>query len=1604
MSDRLLSLNTKPKQCLKRLFRSRFSRRLSACLLAFLILVPTILFLLRPPKASALWFDDNYAYRQKFTFTHNADITSPQRISFILNTQNLVSNGVMQSDCDDTRFTDLNGKVLRFKLTGTCNAGSTTYDVVFPTVINGTNVGYVYYGNPRALNASQDVGDIAALTPNGGNPSVLTRLNEEQAPSPALFLMLDEGYGATTHDASQNQNDGGVRGATWKTKEYCVVGNCLQFNGVSDTVIATNAATIDFDTGLATASAFEAWIRPNSTGENSVGQIFNKGTNTYMRLTNAANGRADLEASFDLTTDATVPVTQGIELNRWTHVAMTQNGTTIKVYINGVLKGTSANGAGSKPADTSDLLIGGPNQAHYKGFIDEFKIYPYERTQDQINTDAAGHISSIHGQSAAFGQDDSYLSDGLVGYWKMDDGVGNPCSAGVDKACDASGNGNTGTWTNGTASTSGKFNWATNYDGVNDYIYLANGSTTGLDSQNFTIAAWFKATSEGAGTARSIANIGTGGQIIEFYLDSTSGALGIYMPDLSATGFTTANGYKDGTWHQGIVTKNGTDVKLYVDGVLGATTTMPGTINYTSTQLDIGWDEFGSDYFKGNLDEIRYYNRPLSPSEVSRLYDWGPGPVSWWKLDERTGTQAFDSSGNANTGTLIDGPTWASGKFGQALQFDGVNDRVHVPEQKSLTYTGGNMTLAGWFYSNPEEGSTGAYLFSKPFNDSGEYNYMLEYNRLNACAGVDQLKFIIMLTNGSGCGQFTLAVDGVSKGMWHHVVVTLAADKTVNIYVDGVLKASGTHSINTWTPVFADQNHSLVFGSVYDYGVGAGDLSDSTLNGFLDDMRIYNYALTPKQVVSVMNGGHPAVGSPVGSALGHWKFDEGYGTTANNSGSNDTSLNGTLSGTGLPLWKNEGKFGKALYLNGSSAYVDMGNPSAAQITSDLSLSSWVYLSSNTANQDIISKRGLSGQWGYRLWVDSTGTPKIDVSSTGNGMATASASQTLSKNQWHHLLGTYSGSQSAITIYVDGLQKGQTTSGVPLSLQNSTANLNIGREAGAVTSNYLNGSLDEVKLYNYALSSDEVKVEYNQGKTMVLGSLATDPDGTTASNSAARAYCPPGDTDTCNPPVGHWTLDERTGTTANDISGNGNTGTITNGPQWVNGKVGQALEFDGRGKRYVNLGNSTSLHLDQSKSITVEAWVYLNSFQDTFGGGRIVHYDDCDGSDGDEACTRSIYVLYQYSTGNGGHHFAFEFGNSADAGYMGLTDPAVPNLKQWYHVVGVRDVSADKVYLYVNDILVASGTDTTSGTWETTGQYAMIGSYENSSINPACECIDGRVDDVRIYNYARTPAQIAWDYNRGGPVGWWKFDECTGTTAYDASGQGNNGTITIGATTPQTTPGNCVTSDSAAAWYNGKDGKYNSSLNFDGVDDSAQIADNTALRLPNSRTLSAWINLNSLPSAGNYYGIVGKESGGAGGENYLFLVDNGVFGSGIGFDDIFNTTPSGIANIARSTNINIQTGRWYHLVGIYNSATLVQTLYVDASVAATNTNSTGEPPDSNAVGFLSIGQDPCCAGTDDWFDGQIDDVRLYNYPLNQTQIKTLYNENSAIRFGPLTGSP
>src|SRR5690606_37967964 len=125
--------------------------------------------------------------------------------------------------------------------------------------------------------------------------------------------------------------------------------------------------------------------------------------------------------------------------------------------------------------------------------------------------------------------------------------------------------------------------------------------------------------------------------------------------------------------------------------------------------------------------------------------------------------------------------------------------------------------------------------------------------------------------------------------------------------------------------------------------------------------------------------------------------------------------------------------------------------------------------------------------------------------------------------------------------------------------------------------------------------------------------------------------------------------------------------------------------------------------------------------------------------------------------------------------------------KWYFLTGTYDGTVSRIYV--------------NGAMENSAEYTMT---QNSSPlfigdhNDRGRGMNGVIDDVKIYNYARTPAQIAYDYNRGAPVAWYRFDECEGTTIKEHSGNGNNGTLNIGSLGSQSSLGTCADGSSASA--------------------------------------------------------------------------------------------------------------------------------------------------------------------------------------------------------------
>ena len=176
----------------------------------------------------------------------------------------------------------------------------------------------------------------------------------------------------------------------------------------------------------------------------------------------------------------------------------------------------------------------------------------------------------------------------------------------------------------------------------------------------------------------------------------------------------------------------------------------------------------------------------------------------------------------------------------------------------------------------------------------------------------------------------------------------------------------------------------------------------------------------------------------------------------------------------------------SLAFDGVDDYVSMGNPTSLQITGELTLSCWVKISGSTgSNQGFIYKDAAGAGRSYKLQLQgSTNLANFTIFNGGTAFHTYSTS-TINDGNWHHIVAVYTPSTSVV-VYVDGVAETTNTSSVPASIDNDPVPFELGRRADGVF--YLQGSLDEVAVFNTALTSGNVTSIYNSGVPNDLTSL------------------------------------------------------------------------------------------------------------------------------------------------------------------------------------------------------------------------------------------------------------------------------------------------------------------------------------------------------------------------------------------------------------------------------------------------------------------------------------------------------------------------------------
>ena len=237
--------------------------------------------------------------------------------------------------------------------------------------------------------------------------------------------------------------------------------------------------------------------------------------------------------------------------------------------------------------------------------------------------------------------------------------------------------------------------------------------------------------------------------------------------------------------------------------------------------------------------------------------------------------------------------------------------------------------------------------------------------------------------------------------------------------------------------------------------------------------------------ISLMFAGISSAEIDMGTCVGLWLFDEGTGEIAGDS--SGTGNDGAIKNG--PKWV-EGKFGRALEFDGADDVVEIEEPKKLDLTAAVTVSMLLKAPDDDKRSFVLSKNDNKG--GFRLEVKPTLYWCVE-----KGDALKSVKSTLPKEVWVHVVGTYDG--KVLTLYLDGVNAGSVD--VVDGLANVDKSLVIGahRSSGDLP---LNGSIDEVAIFNVALGEADIQAIADKGLAAALGTAAVEAGGKLSTSWAA----------------------------------------------------------------------------------------------------------------------------------------------------------------------------------------------------------------------------------------------------------------------------------------------------------------------------------------------------------------------------------------------------------------------------------------------------------------------------------------------------------------------
>ncbi|MCH2170734.1 hypothetical protein MK489_08105 [Myxococcota bacterium] len=496
----------------------------------------------------------------------------------------------------------------------------------------------------------------------------------------------------------------------------------------------------------------------------------------------------------------------------------------------------------------------------------------------------------------------------------------------------------------------------------------------------------------------------------------------------------------------------------------------------------------------------RFAKATLAFLMLSWIASGGAGAdlVGSWALEEGQGADVLDTSGWEHHGVLSrdpgNGVAWSHGQLGGALEFDGRGTHVRVSDATRL------------------ESSHAVTLVARIRPRSKATQYLVKKARIRRSDGYE----LALSSNGRVFVRFNQASRGntykvVSKARYPtdgetplHIAATFDGDE-IRLYLDGELdqveEASGL--------AIEENSEPLTIGAEAE-GVGAYD-------GFVEEVRIYDEALTAERIVALYGDqSHeqdedpedesnvapidpPVVSRP--RSVGHWGFDHLSGTEVEDTSGMEG--HGVVSGV---IRREEGPVGDAVVMPDADAMVTIPSASPLDLSQGLSLAAWVR-PERKATQYILRKTQSSRDDGYELSLSSTGRAFVRFnqgSSRNRFKVMTQAPYPTDGKTWQHLVATFDGDE--IRLYVDSeLDSVEPAPGLVIGV-NSRPLLLLsasGRTRG------LTGAADEIRIFDGALSDEDVQALFEGREPVSASAVAENDSGQSNGGAGGESGMEPG---------------------------------------------------------------------------------------------------------------------------------------------------------------------------------------------------------------------------------------------------------------------------------------------------------------------------------------------------------------------------------------------------------------------------------------------------------------------------------------------------------------